>query len=117
MILEELRKPWEYNNGWNQHIGAAADRCEEEEEDILDEVIIYVARKVIRKSSCGMRGLTLQEASKDHSVLLATNQDILRPESKSCYSWVAPTNQTHNRCNISCLSYSFALKLKAVVPL
>lgn len=98
-------------------MGAAADRYEEEEQDILNEVIIYVARKVIRKISCGMRGLILQGASKDHSVLLATNQDVIRVESKSCYSWVAPTNQTYNRCNISCLSYSFALKLKAVAPL
>lgn len=68
-------------------MGAASYRCEEEEEDILDEVTICVARKVIRKSSCGMRGLTLQGASKDHLMSLATNQDVLKLESKSCYSW------------------------------
>lgn len=98
-------------------MGAAADRCEEEEEDILDEVIIYAARKVIRKNSCGIRGLTLQGASKDHLIQLATNQEVLKREIKSCYSWVAPTNQTHNRCNTSSLSYSFALKPKAVASL
>ena len=68
-------------------MGAASDRCEEEEEEILDEVTICAARKVIRKSCYRMRGLTLQGASKDHLMPLATNQDVLKLESKSCYSW------------------------------